>query len=598
MHNPETLDLERIPTPALLVRLDGSIARSNTLSAELLGYGPGELVGLEFGQLIHEEHREEWRQLLEAAFADQTAPSSGRLREIEGVANDDREITVDIEIGQATDGSCAVIIMRDVTEAGRMLAELRESERRLRLGVLHTTDLVQYVDIDNDSLDWYGDLDSFLGYEPGDFPRTISGWLELIHPDDVDRIQAEIDAALANQDEGWSFQYRLRAGDGSYRHLLDRGTVSGYSDGRPIEGIGGIIDETEHVFHMQELESALARVEGLKNRLEAESSYLQAEIAFDHGFDEIVGSGGALAAVLEHVNSVAETDATVLLLGETGTGKELLAHAIHRRSRRKDRPLIKVDCGTLPAGLIESELFGHEKGAFTGAHDQRIGRFELAHEGTIFLDEIGELPLDLQPKLLRVIEDGEFRRVGAKSDHKVDVRVIAATNRDLRLEVREGRFRSDLFYRISVFPIEAPPLRERRSDIPALVSFFVSRYAASLGKTVRRVAQPSLDALVAYDWPGNIRELRNLIERSVILCRGDTLTVDPLLLGAGDGRPTPETGGPLKRDLQAVERARVIHALEEANWKIKGEGNAASRLGVTPSGLRSRMKKLGITRPV
>jgi transcriptional regulator with GAF, ATPase, and Fis domain len=380
--------------------------------------------------------------------------------------------------------------------------------------------------------------------------------------------------------------------------LLDRGTVSGYSDGRPIEGIGGIIDETEHVFHMQELESALARVEGLKNRLEAESSYLQAEIAFDHGFDEIVGSGGALAAVLEHVNSVAETDATVLLLGETGTGKELLAHAIHRRSRRKDRPLIKVDCGTLPAGLIESELFGHEKGAFTGAHDQRIGRFELAHEGTIFLDEIGELPLDLQPKLLRVIEDGEFRRVGAKSDHKVDVRVIAATNRDLRLEVREGRFRSDLFYRISVFPIEAPPLRERRSDIPALVSFFVSRYAASLGKTVRRVAQPSLDALVAYDWPGNIRELRNLIERSVILCRGDTLTVDPLLLGAGDGRPTPETGGPLKRDLQAVERARVIHALEEANWKIKGEGNAASRLGVTPSGLRSRMKKLGITRPV
>jgi transcriptional regulator with GAF, ATPase, and Fis domain len=349
---------------------------------------------------------------------------------------------------------------------------------------------------------------------------------------------------------------------------------------------------------MQELESALARVEGLKNRLEAESSYLQAEIAFDHGFDEIVGSGGALAAVLEHVNSVAETDATVLLLGETGTGKELLAHAIHRRSRRKDRPLIKVDCGTLPAGLIESELFGHEKGAFTGAHDQRIGRFELAHEGTIFLDEIGELPLNLQSKLLRVIEEGEFRRVGGKSDKRVDVRVIAATNRDLRLEMREGRFRSDLFYRISVFPIEAPPLRERRSDIPALVSFFVSRYAASLGKTVRRVAQPSLDALVAYDWPGNIRELRNLIERSVILCRGDTLTVDPLLLGAGDGRPTPETGGPLKRDLQAVERARVIHALEEANWKIKGEGNAASRLGVTPSGLRSRMKKLGITRPV
>ena len=272
-----------------------------------------------------------------------------------------------------------------------------------------------------------------------------------------------------------------------------------------------------------------------------------------------------------------------------------LSILVSRQSRRKDRPLIKVDCGTLPEGLVESELFGHEKGSFTGAHQQKIGRFELAHEGTIFLDEIGELPLELQSKLLRVIELGEFQRLGGKSEKTVDVRVIAATNRALRQEVREGRFRSDLFYRISVFPIEAPPLRERREDILELISFFVARYAAILGRPAPRVAQPSMDALVAYDWPGNVRELRNVIERSLILCAGDRLTVDPWLLGSE--APVPATGGLLKQDLEAVERARILRALEEAAWKIKGEGNAAVRLGVTPSGLRSRMKKLGITRP-
>lgn len=257
--------------------------------------------------------------------------------------------------------------------------------------------------------------------------------------------------------------------------------------------------------------------------------------------------------------------------------------------------MIKVDCGTLPAGLIESELFGHEKGAFTSAHEQKIGRFELAHEGTIFLDEIGELQLDLQSKLLRVIEEGEFRRVGGKSDKKVDVRVIAATNRDMRVGVREGRFRADLYYRLGVFPIEAPPLRERREDIAALVSFFVSKYATMLGKTVEQVHVHSLDAMVAYDWPGNVRELRNVIERSLILCTGETLIIDPAVVGATAS--AAGTSGPLKHDVQALERARVVRALQESDWKIKGEGNAASRLGVTASGLRSRMKKLGITRP-
>jgi len=594
MESPASFDIDQIPSPALLVRSDGSIVLANTHSERLFGYGADELADLEFERLIHQEHRQEWEQLLERALAGDADQSSG-LREIKGVNADGREIVVELDIGPTADGSGAVVVLRDVTEAVQALAELRKTEQRLRVGALHTNDLVQFIDMQRDHLGWHGDLDRLLGYDPGEFPSTLSGWLELIHPDDIDRIQAEFERAISNHVEGWSWQYRIRSADGSYRHLLDRGTFTGYVDGLPNEGIGGIIDETEQVLARQELEAALAETAELKDRLQAESIYLRTEVESDHGFGEIIGSSDALTAALRQVDSVAGTDATVLLLGETGTGKELLARAIHGRSRRRDRPLIKVDCGTLPAGLIESELFGHEKGAFTGAHERKTGRFELAHEGTIFLDEIGELPLDLQSKLLRVIEEGELQRVGGKSEQTVDVRVIAATNRDLRLEVREGRFRADLYYRLSVFPVEAPPLRERQEDIPALVSFFVSRYAASLGKTVRRIAQPSMDALVAYAWPGNVRELRNLIERSVILCSTDTLTVEPALVGAD--QPVLVTGGPLKQDLQAVERAHIIRALEEADWKIKGEGNAASQLGVAPSGLRSRMKKLGITRP-
>jgi len=593
MESPASFDIDQIPSPALLVRRDGSIVLANTHSERLFGYGADELADLEFERLIHQEHRQEWEQLLEKAPDDASHPA--RLGEIKGVTGDGREVVVELDIGPTADGSGAVVILRDVTEAVQALAELRKTEQRLRVGALHTNDLVQFLDMQRDYLGWYGDLDDLLGYDPGEFPPTLSGWLELIHPDDFDLIQADFEHALRNHVEGWSWRYRIRAADGSYRHLLDRGTFTGYVDGLPNEGIGGIIDETEQVLARQELEAALAETAELKDRLQAESIYLRTEVESDHGFGEIIGSSDALTAALRQVDSVAGTDATVLLLGETGTGKELLARAIHGRSRRRDRPLIKVDCGTLPAGLIESELFGHEKGAFTGAHERKTGRFELAHESTIFLDEIGELPLDLQSKLLRVIEEGELQRVGGKSEQTVDVRVIAATNRDLRLEVREGRFRADLYYRLSVFPVEAPPLRERREDIPALVSFFVSRYAASLGKTVRRIAQPSMDALVAYAWPGNVRELRNLIERSVILCSTDTLTVEPALVGAD--QPVLVTGGPLKQDLQAVERAHIIRALEEADWKIKGEGNAASQLGVAPSGLRSRMKKLGITRP-
>lgn len=590
------LDIASFPVPVLLVSGDGSVAHANIYAEQLFSCERGQLVGVDLEHLIHSDNRPEHLGPLDEIGVEVGAHPAGLRREFGWVTSKGRELAVEVDIGADQDGG-RVAVIRDISSAVKAVAELRESEQRLGIGVEHTADVIQFLDLEQDCYVWYGNIDALMGYEPGGFPRSFIGWAELLHPDDAERIMSTIEDIVAAGGAGWHLRYRIRAADGSYRHWLDRGTVTGYLDGRANQGIGAIVDETEHMVARQKLELALAEVSALKDRLVAESSYLQQEIRSSHGFDEIIGNSDVLAATLKQIESVAQTDATVLLLGETGTGKELLARAIHARSARKDRPLIKVDCVTLPPTLIESELFGHRKGAFTGAHESKVGRFELAHEATILLDEIGDLPLDLQAKLLRVIELGQFQRVGGKSERVVDVRVIAATNRDLRTEVREGRFRADLFYRLSVFPIEAPPLRERREDIPALVSLFVSRYASAFGKKVSRVSQASMDAMIAYGWPGNVRELRNVIERSMILCTSDTLAVDPALLDAGTAPQAGLSGGALKQDLRAVERARIVLALEEARWKIKGEGNAADRLGVTPSGLRARMKRLGITRP-
>jgi transcriptional regulator with GAF, ATPase, and Fis domain len=282
----------------------------------------------------------------------------------------------------------------------------------------------------------------------------------------------------------------------------------------------------------------------------------------------------------------------VLIQGETGTGKELLARAVHDRSRRKDRPLVKVNCGSIPSGLVESELFGHEKGAFTGATQRRIGRFELAHGGTIFLDEVTELPTDTQVKLLRVLQEGEFERVGSSQTIKIDARVIAATNRDVTEAVKSGVFRADLFYRLNVFPLEVPPLRERKGDIPLLVNFFLGKFAKKLGKELRGVSQAGMQKLVAYPWPGNIRELQNVIERAVIIASGPLVRIEDSSLARLD-----VTGSAATLDkLENVERNHIIRTLNDTNWVVHGKKGAAEILGINPSTLRSRMAKLGITR--
>lgn len=344
------------------------------------------------------------------------------------------------------------------------------------------------------------------------------------------------------------------------------------------------------------VENALAfrKIDELKKKLEEEKLYLEEEILSGYNFEEIIGSSPALKRVLLEVETVAATGSTVLINGETGTGKELIARAIHNLSPRRERTLVRVNCGAIPTGLLESEMFGHEKGAFTGAIDRRIGRFELAHRGTIFLDEVEDIPLELQPKLLRVLQEQEFERLGSSRTTRVDIRVVAATNSDLAQMVAEKKFRSDLYYRLNVFPIILPPLRERPEDIPLLVQFFANKFAQQMKKPIDRIPKETMASLTGYSWPGNIRELQNLIERAVILSRGHVLEVPHAELKPSAKVEPDQTNS---STLEAVEREHILRVLRDSNWVIGGPAGAAARLGLNRTTLNNRLRKLGISRP-
>ncbi|PHS69278.1 MAG: Fis family transcriptional regulator [Methylophaga sp.] len=360
------------------------------------------------------------------------------------------------------------------------------------------------------------------------------------------------------------------------------------------EIIGAVVvfqDVTEIKQSEAKLKQALAEISQLKERIEAENTYLQEEIKHNSNFEEILGQSPKLKKVFHQVEQVAPTDTTVLLLGETGTGKELFARSVHNLSQRKERPLVKVNCTALPINLIESELFGHEKGSFTGAVARRIGRFELADGGTIFLDEIGELSLDLQVKLLRVVQEGEFERLGGSTTISVDVRMIAATHRDLKAMVAKGNFREDLFYRLNVFPITLPPLRERGKDISIIVQFFVDRFAKKMAKNIEAIPQKVMDELSQYSWPGNVRELENIIERAVILSNNNVLTLHDRLIDENNANVAANL-----KTFAAMEKGYIIQVLEYTDWRISGEQGAASILEMHPNTLRSRMSKLGVRR--
>jgi formate hydrogenlyase transcriptional activator len=375
--------------------------------------------------------------------------------------------------------------------------------------------------------------------------------------------------------------------------------------------------ELERLRAERSLREALEQVQQLKERLLVENKYLQEEIQNEHNFEEIIGGSAPWQTLVRQIEAIAPTEATVLITGETGTGKELVARALHGRSPRRGRALVKVNCGAISSGLVESELFGHTKGAFTGALSKRVGRFELADGGTLFLDEVGELPPDTQVKLLRVLQEQEFEPVGSSQTVRVDVRIIAATNRDLEQAVRAGRFRSDLFYRLNVVPLRVPPLRERRTDIGQLALYFLQRYSKKIGKPVHGIATSTLDRLTSYDWPGNVRELENLIERGVVLSSGPTLELDAHWMtrpaapaASSDTSPEsasrespPASSAPPSAastdeltTLEAVERRHILAVLERTGWVVEGARGAAQLLNLSPSTTRSRMKKLGIRR--
>jgi formate hydrogenlyase transcriptional activator len=415
---------------------------------------------------------------------------------------------------------------------------------------------------------------------------------QSVHPDDLNHLRESISTSFQERTR-LDVEYRIRTRANKKKWICSRGRPYFRDDGFPSRLLGVSIDITARKELEEQNRIHLGEIDLLKQQLEQENYYLREDLKRVQGFEHIIGQSEQFQSVLRSATQVAPTVATVLLTGETGTGKGVLAHTIHQLSYRSGRPCVTVNCAALPANLIESELFGREKGAFTGADAKQAGRFEVANRGTLFLDEIGDLPLDMQVKLLRVLQEGEFERLGSSETVRVDVRIIAATGRDLIEAVRSGRFREDLFYRLNVYPITIPPLRERRDDITPLAHHFIQKHSRRMGKKIDRVPKDVLNRMLNYSWPGNVRELEHLIERSVIVSSGRTLVVDLKYLRSLSASSDSDE----KNDLAAVERSHINHVLDLTNWKIEGPGGAAETLDLHPSTLRYKLNKLGIKRP-
>ncbi len=478
----------------------------------------------------------------------------------------------------------------------RAQAGLAEAERRYRTVADFTSDWEYWTRPDGSFVYISPSCLRVTGHEAPAFISRPALLTDIIVEDDRAKWAAHRQQA-AETPAPSALEFRIRTAGGEVRWIDHVCSPVTGEDGHDLGTRGSNRDITARKQSEEDLRRAIEEIGQLRDRLEVDNTYLREQLQPESSIGGLIGTSDVMKYVTSKVQQVAPTSSTALLLGETGVGKGLIAHAIHNLSPRRARPLVTLNCAALPPALIESELFGHEKGAFTGAHTRRTGRFEIADAGTLFLDEIAELPLDLQPKLLRAVQDGEFERVGGNVTLRTDVRLIAATNRKLDDEVRAGRFRQDLWYRLNVFPITVPPLRQRPEDIPLLVSHFIEKHCRKLGRPVLQLSRATMKALQARDWPGNVRELENVVERAVISSRGGTFEVGDDIMTGTDTMPVESGAAQGRRTLAQLERDHIVAALDHLDWRIEGEEGAAEVLGINPSTLRSRMRKHGIQRP-
>ena len=574
------------------VTLDGIITSWNKGAENIYGYHEGEVVGQSATLLAPPGIKDEVPQILNKIKQGEPVEHYETVRR----RKDGQDIYMSLTISPIRDGEGRIVaassIGRDITERKRMEEQIRNSEKNLHT-IIETIPAFVRTANPEGSIDFVSQ--SWLDYMSISREEWVGwGWINKVHPEDRDRVVESRRQMLATG-EPRERELRIRQANGEYRWFLSRHEPLRDEKGNIIKWYGVIVDIEARKRAETRLRQALDEVRKLQEQLSKENIVLREEVDSTSMFEEIVGASPALKTVLARLNKVAPTDSIVFITGETGSGKELVARAIHKRSPRSSRAFVSVNCAAIPAPLIASELFGHEKGAFTGAHQRRLGRFELAEGGTIFLDEIGELPMETQIALLRVLQDQEFERLGGNRPIRANVRVITATNRDLKAAIEAGSFRSDLFYRLNVFPIEVPPLRERKEDIPLLVEYFIHRYSSKLGKKIRSVGKKTLDLLQSYSWPGNIRELQNVIERSIIVCDTEIFSVEENWLVQESGQAQP-VSQPLS-DLLVIQAKEMIEAaLAESGGRVSGPSGAAAKLGMPPSTLESKIKSLKINK--